>query len=184
MKASENRLTAPLSLAVLALTGCAKLPDDGANAKSVHYENLNRVRYIEVFVVGGNGITGNLLANVYNTTFAPGFDPKVNKDSAPQAYVEGVSTEGVKKQFDALGAAINGPKLWMLDWVDIPLGVEREFNGRKIPWCAELHLTKDEMKEMGKVHYKPTTIARKSKIGYNKGTLVFLIDDSDGNTWI
>jgi len=37
---------------------------------------------------------------------------------------------------------------------------------------------------MGKVGYKPTTIARESAFGYNKGKTVFLIDDADGNTWI
>ena len=37
---------------------------------------------------------------------------------------------------------------------------------------------------MGKVGYKSTTIARKSKIGYNKGTTVFLIDDTNGNSWV
>jgi len=72
----------------------------------------------------------------------------------------------------------------MLDWVDISLGTEREFNGSKIPWCAELHLTREQAKEMGKDPYLPTTIERKSKIGYNKGTRVFLIDDASGTTWI
>ena len=37
---------------------------------------------------------------------------------------------------------------------------------------------------MGKVGYQSTTISRKSKIGYNKGTMVFLIDDDKGTTWI
>src|SRR5262249_5283344 len=186
MKISERTFLywASFAAAVTLLTGCASLPNDGANAKTKHYENLNMVRYIEVFVVGGNGITGNLRANVYNTTFAEGYDPKANKDSAPQAYVEGIKVEAVKEQFHALGASMNGPKLWMLDWVDIPLGADQDLNGKQIPWCAELHLTKSALKEMGKAGYKPTTIERKSKIGYNKDTTVFLIDDTDGNTWI
>jgi hypothetical protein len=142
------------------------------------------VRYVELFVVGGNGITGNMLINIYNTIGTPGFDPKMNKDAAPQTWVEGISTEGMKKQFDALGAAVNGPKLLMLDWMDLPMGVERDFNGRKVPWVALLHLTKDEVKELGKFSYKPTTVERKSKFGINKGTLALLIDDASGNTWV
>jgi hypothetical protein len=160
------------------------LPNDGADPKPAHYENLNRVRFIEIFVVGGNGITGNMLINVYNTIGAPGFDPKTNKDSSPQAWVEGVKTDEIKKQFDSLGAAINGPKLLMLDWMDLPNGVKQDFNGKKVPWVGLLHLTKDEVKELGKFHYKPTTIERKSKFGINKGTLAFLIDDANGNTWV
>lgn len=169
----------------LLLGACNKtLPDDGANTKMVHVGNLHLVRYIEIFVVGGNVITGNLLANVYNTSLVPNPDATPNRDTAPQAYVEGVDKEAIKKQFGALGVAINGPKLWMIDFFDIPLGANEEFNGRRIPWCATLHLTKTEMEQMGKLPYKVTTIERKSKLGYNKGTLVFLIDDSEGTTWV
>jgi hypothetical protein len=47
-----------------------------------------------------------------------------------------------------------------------------------------LNLTKEQAKEIGKFVYVTTTIARKSAIGYNRGTTVFLIDDTNGNTWI
>ena len=32
--------------------------------------------------------------------------------------------------------------------------------------------------------YKPMTIARKSGLGWNKGTTALLLDDAEGNTWI
>ena len=32
--------------------------------------------------------------------------------------------------------------------------------------------------------YKPMTIARKSGLGWNKGTTVLLLDDAEGNTWV
>jgi hypothetical protein len=32
--------------------------------------------------------------------------------------------------------------------------------------------------------YKPMSIARKSGLGWNKGTTVLLLDDAEGNTWI
>ena len=32
--------------------------------------------------------------------------------------------------------------------------------------------------------YKPMNIARKSALGWNKGTKVILLDDAEGNTWI
>ncbi len=160
------------------------LPADGANAKESHYENLNRLRYVELFAVGGNAITGKMLINVYNTIGTPGFDPKTSRDAAPQAWVEGITPDGIKKQFDAFAGAVNGPKLLMLDWMDLPLGVDRDFNGRKVPWVAMLHLTKDEVKELGTFSYKPVQVERRSKFGINKGTLAFLIDDADGNTFI
>jgi hypothetical protein len=125
--------------------------------------------------------SGNLKANVYNTTFRSGY---TGKDSAPQAWAESINMEDLKKEYHALGASMNGPKQWMLDWIDIPVGTDRTFNGLTMPWCAELSLTKTQAKEMGKFSYGPTTIARKSAFGYNKGTTVFLIDDADGTTWI
>jgi len=145
---------------------------------------LNRVRYIEIFVIGGDPLKGQLRGNVYNTTAIPGWDLKTNKDTAPDAYVQGINKEAIKKEYDAYAVAINGPKLWMLDDVDIPLGTNREFNGKEIPWCAELHLNPEALLTMGKEGYKPTTIERKSKFEYRKGTQVFLIDDADGTTWI
>jgi hypothetical protein len=177
--------TAPLALFAILIAGCNRgLPDDGANAKSTHFDNVHTVRYIEVFVMGGDPLKNALVGNVYNTTFIPGLDLKTDKDTAPQAYVEGISKEEIKKRFDAYAVAINGPKLWMLDWIDIPLGTERDLNGKKIPWCATLHLTVEQLRKMGKDAYVPTTIERKSAIGYNKGTQVFLIDDDKGTTWI
>jgi hypothetical protein len=174
-----------LAALVPLLGGCNRsLPDDGANAKLSHWENLHGVRYIEIFVFGGDPLKGALQANVYNTSAIAGLDFKSEKDTAPQAYVEGLNLEAIKKQFNAYATKINGPKQWMLDWIDIPLGTEREFNGKKIPWCATLHLKLAELPELGKEGYKTTTIERKSKFGYNKGTLAFLIDDAEGNTWI
>jgi len=172
-----------LVAAMLAFTGCASLPKDNASVETKHFENLHATRYAEVFLVGGNGITGNLKAGVYNTVYLNGYNES-NKDSAPQALVEAFNAEQIKKQYDILGCKLNGPKLWMLDWVDVPMGTERDFNGLKARWCAELHLTKAMLQTMGEQGYVPTTIARKSAFGYNKGTTVFLIDDTDGNTWI
>ena len=73
-------------VAVASLSGCATLPDHGANAKSVHFEGMNRVRYIEIFVRGGDATSGDLRANVYNTPLVRGVDYRATKDSAPQRY--------------------------------------------------------------------------------------------------
>ncbi len=32
--------------------------------------------------------------------------------------------------------------------------------------------------------YKPMTIARKSSLGWNKGTTVQILDDAEGNAWV
>jgi hypothetical protein len=40
------------------------------------------------------------------------------------------------------------------------------------------------LKDESKMAFHPTTVERKTKLGYNKGTTAHLIDDPDGNTWI
>ena len=170
------------------LVGGYALQNEGANAKLTHFDNMRLVRYLEIFVIGGNPAKGELYANVYNTSLVPGFDGKTNEDSAPQFYVEGLSPQEIKTRLNALQAALNGPKLWMLDWADVPLGTEHDFNGKRLPWIGTLHLTPAMAQQMGKEGatqgYVPSTIERKTKFGYRKGTLVFLIDDADGNTWV
>ena len=89
----------------------------------------------------------------------------------------------IKEEYGVLGASLNGPKLWLPDWLEVDVGVEREFNGIKAPWTAELNLGKKV--SIGETTtYKPETIARKSGVGWNKGTPVTLIDDTEGNTWV
>ena len=164
------------------------LSDDGANAKLMHFDHMHWVRYLEIFVVGGDPSKGQLSANVYNTSTVPGFDGKTTKDSTPQAWVERINVGEIKQRFNALQANLNGPKLWMMDWADVPIGAEHEFNGRKATWVGTLHLTPAAAQAMAKEGatqaYVPGTIERKTKLGYQKGTLVFLIDDDAGNTWV
>lgn len=175
-------LVVSLSVASLLLVGCANLPNDGTNAKLAHLRNIHETRYCEIFVVGGNVLAGDLKANVYNTT---GYNNTGNvKDTAPEALLAKLDMNAIKKQYHALGAALNGPKLWQLDWINVPSGTVRDFNGLKAPWVAELNLKGVNMKDKSKMSYRPVTIARKSAFGYNKGTRVFLMDDPEGNTWI
>ena len=59
---TKIRIAAPLLFLALCtfLTGCAKLPNDGADAKVMRFDNLRDVRYAEVFLIGGDAITHNL----------------------------------------------------------------------------------------------------------------------------
>jgi hypothetical protein len=43
------------------------LPDDAVNLEMKHYTHMRAVQYTEFFLIGGNPITGDLRANVYNT---------------------------------------------------------------------------------------------------------------------
>jgi hypothetical protein len=159
------------------------LPDERASAVPKKYEHIHLTRYIELFLVGGNRLTGDLRANVYNTTYFNGWND-ANKDSAPEALVAGLDLKKLAKEHKVFLVYLNGPKLWMLDWAEVQIGPVRDFDGVKAAWAANVDLKGVSLKAGHTNAYKKTTIERKSRIGWNKGTTVFLIDDAEGNTWV
>jgi hypothetical protein len=168
---TENQT--PVSPAVLA---------DGEGAVFEHVDGMHQARYIEMFLAGIDAKTGGVVAACYNPMFGEGGIP-ASRDTAPQALVEGIDYAKLKADYGLLGASLNGPKIWTPDWAEAQVGTVRDFNGIEAPWVGQL-----DMKKAGAVGdvapYEPMTIARDSRIGWNKGTTVMLLDDADGNTWI
>ena len=163
-------------------TALPKVFSDGAGAKKARVDNLNHVRYLEIYLAAPEPETGKIIAACYNSSVLPSEIP-ASKDTCPQALVEGLNFEKLKKEYGVVAASLNGPKLWMLDWIEVEVGRTREFNGIRATWCAQLNMDKNS--DVNKVPaYKPFTIARKSSVGWNKGTKVLLVDDAEGNTWI
>jgi hypothetical protein len=159
-----------------------KVLADGNGATYKRVENMHKVRYVEIFLAGREAKSGSLVAACYNSMFNPNGIP-ASKDTSPQALVQGLDFAKMKKDYGVLGASLNGPKLWLPDWAEFDVGVQREFNGIKAAWIAQLNMDKGGSVSES-TPYKPVTIARKSQIGWNKGTTVLLLDDAEGNTWI
>jgi len=157
--------------------------NDGANAKPGRVENMHMTRYIEIFLAAPDVNTGKLVAACYNTMFTPDGIP-ASKNTAPQELVEGLDFDLMKQEYGLKGASLNGPKLWSPDWSEVEIGTEREFNGIKAAWVAQLNMGDNTGGVSETAPYKPMTIARKSALGWKKGTTVMLLDDAEGNTWI
>ena len=98
---------------------------DGADAKYDRVDNVHQVRFVEIFLVGREAGTGDVVAAVYNTMYTPQGIP-ASKDTAPQALIEGLNFDHIQKEYGVLGASLNGPKLCLPDWVEIDVGAERE----------------------------------------------------------
>ena len=160
-----------------------KVLADGANATSGRVENMHKTRFIEIFLAHRDAKSGKLVAECYNTMFTPKGIP-ASKDTAPQALVEGLDFAKMKTDYGVLGASLNGPKIWTSDWTEIDMGVERDFNGIKATWVAQLSMGDNTGGVAETTPYKPVTIARKSGLGWTKGTTSLLLDDAEGNTWI
>jgi hypothetical protein len=163
----------------------AKAPEalaDGAGAKSMRFENMHQVRFIELFFACRDPKTGKMVAPCYNSMFTSKAIP-ASKNTAPQAQVAGLDYEKIAREAGVLKVSLNGPKLWLPDWVEVAVGRQREFNGMMLGWCAQLDLP--EKGGLGEDSpYEPMKIARTSKWGWNKGTKTMLLDDPEGNVWI
>lgn len=192
MKAMKAALVAVSLLAPVAFAQPAATPQpgaaqpavlgDGVGAKYKRVDNMHRVRFIEIFLAGREAKSGNVVAACYNTLFTSKGIP-ASKDTAPQGPVAGLDFDKMKKEYGVLGASLNGPKLWLPDWSEIDVGAERDFNGLKAVWVAQLNMG-DKTSVGESAPYGTMTIARKSGLGWNKGTKVILLDDAAGNTWI
>ncbi|WP_315796388.1 MULTISPECIES: hypothetical protein [unclassified Bradyrhizobium] len=155
---------------------------DGNGAVSRRFDNTSKVRFIEIFLAGRDAKTGKVVAACHNSIFTSKGIP-ASRDTAPQMLVEGLDFEAMKKDFGVLGASLNGPKIWLPDWVEVTVGKQREFNGIATAWVAQLNLGSN-VSVSETTPYKPITIARESGLGWKKGALALLLDDAEGNTWI
>jgi hypothetical protein len=160
-----------------------KVLADGVGAKSKRVDNMHQTRFIEIFLAHREAKTGKLVAECYNTMFTSKGIP-ASRDTAPQKLVEGLDFAKMKQEYGVAGASLNGPKLWLPDWTEIDAGVERNFNGIPAAWVATLNMGDNAAGVSETTPYKPMTIARKSGLGWNKGTTVLLLDDAEGNTWV
>ena len=157
------------------------LPDDGAGAKLVTDRGLRGLRYTEMFLIGGNAITRDLKANVYNTMGLNG--GATTGDSSPAALLDKVDVELLKEQYGMLAAFKNGPRLWTLDWLEGAVGKELDFNGMKARWVNWLDL-KGLSLAPGEAAYKDITVGRHTQFGFDEGKPVFILEDPQGNPWV
>jgi hypothetical protein len=172
-----------LAIAGALLAGCATLPDDGRDERVMRFDGLRAMRYCEVFLIGGDAITRDLDAVFYNTT---GLNDKANpRDTCPAAIWDKVDTESLKEQNRVLGVFKNGPRRWAMDWIELPVGAMRSFDGLEARWMGEVALPKGvDLHAKGSSAYKPTVVARKSKMGFVKGQPVFMLESPDGMPWV
>lgn len=181
---SRGTAAAVAAIILLLSSGCATpVPDDGASARFQRFDGVRGVRYCEVFLIGGDRSTGMLKADLYNTTgLHRAADPR---DSCPAGLWHKVDPAALKQEYGVLGVFRNGPRRWASDWFRLPVGTERDFNGLKARWMGRVRIPKGvDFNQQGSSAYRPTTVARKSEIGFAKGRPIFILIGPDGMRWI
>ena len=72
-----------------------------------------------------------------------------------------------------------------MDWIQLPVGTEHDFNGLEARWMGQVQLPKDiDLNKKGSSGYHPTTVKRTSQMGFNSGQPVFILEDPEGRTWV
>lgn len=175
-------LAAPLIGAFL-LPGCATLPDDGLGATNARLDELRNLRYCEPVLIGGDALAHDLRVAIYNTTdLNQGPSPG---DFCPAAAWDRVEAGALQQHFEVSAVLKDGPRRWPLDWMELPVGVERDFNAPKARWMGELHPSKGaDGQQIRVVPYRPTTLVRRSTMGFAKGRPVFFLEIPDGVPWV
>ena len=175
-------IVALLCIAVLA--GCTKpIPQGGDGATVKRFDNLRGVRYCEVFLIGGTIYPKDLQGAVYNTS---GLNNAANpNDTCPAEMWAKVDPDDLKKKDDVWGVFKNGPRGWTMDWIELPVGAQRDLDGLQARWFAQVQLPKDiDLSKKGSSAYKATTVHRKSTMTFEAGKPVFLLDDPQGTSWV
>ncbi len=179
------RIYSTLALLVVAvLVGCTrKVPSDGDQAVVKRFNNLRGMRYCEVFLIGGTIWPKDLQAAFYNTT---DLNNSVNpRDTCPAEMWAKVDPETLKKQYDVWGVFKNGPRGWAMDWIELPAGPVRTFDGLQAQWMGQVQLPKDiDLNKKGSSAYKPAVVHRKSTMTFEAGKPVFMLEDPQGTPWV
>jgi hypothetical protein len=151
------------------------IENDGERTELERFDDVRATRYAEVFLIHGDP-PENLQGEIYNTT---------GLNDAPPTLMAALDLDALKQQYGVLGVFVNGPRLWTLDWSEVPLGAERDFNGLKARWVARVVIPKGvDLEREGSTAYAPTTVERKTQFGFDKGKPVFILDDPDGQSWV
>jgi len=156
----------------------------GEGAQTMRFENMHQSRFIEFFFAMRDSSTGKMVAPCFNSMYTSALtkDTSNMKDTSPQKLVEGLDMDSLAKEYGVLSVFLNGPKIWMPDWVEVEVGEEIEANGISLGWVAQLALP--ESGRVAEIPYEPMKITRASKWGWKKGQKTILLDDPEGNTWI
>jgi hypothetical protein len=162
------------------MTNSGQLPADDAGATLRRFDGVRGQRYGEIILFGADA-AGHQVGSIYNTLGLN--DPTGSGDTCPQQLWDAIDVGALTKEYEALGAMKNGPRLWCLDWIEAMTAVERDFSGIKARWVMWLDLS-DDLRKQQSFAYTPVTGRRDTSFGIDAGSPACILDDPDGDAWV
>jgi hypothetical protein len=161
----------------------SELPDDCASAVYRRFDNLRDYRYQEIELFAKDPLKKLLYVSVYDTTGLNGGDD--SRDSAPAELVKRLDAKRIAKQYQALLARIDPPYYWTVDWLADRVGAVRSFDGLNAEWMGNSLAPSSALSpKAASPAYRTTLTARTAVAGFKKGSVVYLLDDPKGRTWV
>ena len=159
------------------------LPDDCAGAQYRRFDNLRDYRYAEIGLFAKDPLKKVLYVSTYNTTGLNGGDD--SHDSAPASLLQKLDPKRIAKQYQALSALIGPPYHWTTDWLADRIGAVRSFEGLNAQWMGNTLAPSAALSpKSASPPYHMTLTARTAVAGFKKGSVVYLLDDPKGRTWV
>ncbi|WP_419174527.1 hypothetical protein [Desulfosediminicola sp.] len=119
---------------VALLCGFADVPKDDEDIKLLRFDGINGNRYSEIFLISGSPETKELKGGVYQTIGLN--DPNNVGDTAPAAILDKIDMKALAEEYGIVKAYKNGPRLWTLDWPEVNVGTQRNFQGLNGGWMC------------------------------------------------
>jgi hypothetical protein len=101
--------------------------------------------------------------------------------------VKRLDAKRIAKQYQALLARIDPPSYWTVDWLADRVGAVRSFDGLNAEWMGNSLAPSSALSPTPKPAspaYRTTLTARTAVAGFRKGSVVYLLDDPKGRTWV
>jgi hypothetical protein len=160
------------------------LPDDCARAGYRKFDGLRDYRYEEIELFAKDPLKKVLYVSIYDTTGLNGGEE--SHDSAPASLAQNLDAKRIAKHYQALSARISPPHRWTIDWLADRVGTVRSFDGLNAAWMGNSLAPAAAISPtpVAPSPYHATLTARTLVQGFKKGSEVYLLDDSKGQTWV
>jgi hypothetical protein len=141
--------------------------------------NLRGIIYGEISL-----LCGQAGATMYNTT---GLNNQANPNNTAPALLWNSFSEGtVALDYEVPEAFKNGPRFWVNDWINLPVGPALSFNGLNARWFAYPNYPPGIQKLGATANaYHVNDIARRgSTMGFDAGKSVYVLIDPSNNVYV
>ena len=146
------------------------------------YKQVRGVIYCEVWLF--RSLPDKGIAGVYYNTSDLNNSADRN-NTCPASLWDKVTVASLEAQFDILAAYRNGPRGWTMDQITLPVGPVENFDGVQARWMGEGHLPKGVALTNAHMNpYAPLQSHRQSKMTFEKGKPVFILQDAQGTPWV